>query len=178
LLERKYAGAVKCIYIDPPYNTGSDDFIYKDRYRHSSWLAMMEQRLRVARGLLAKNGALLVSLNDVETANLLNLVAHSRLGLTHLGSSVWKTRNTDNRVVTRFSTDHEYIHVFVAPGSGVVGRSIDRSDFKNPDNDPRGPYTTDPLTGKANAQQRPNLHYVIVNPETGDEYHPHPDLGW
>ena len=178
LLERKYAGAVKCIYIDPPYNTGSDDFIYKDRYRHSSWLAMMEERLRVARGLLAKNGALLVSLNDVETANLLNLVAHSRLGLTHLGSFVWKTRNTDNRVVTRFSTDHEYIHVFVAPGSGVVGRSIDRSDFKNPDNDPRGPYTTDPLTGKANAQQRPNLHYVIVNPETGDEYHPHPDLGW
>src|SRR5690606_34530017 len=93
LLERKYAGAVKCIYIDPPYNTGSDDFIYKDRYRHSSWLAMMEERLRVARGLLAKNGALLVSLNDVETANLLNLVAHSRLGLTHLGSFVWKTRN-------------------------------------------------------------------------------------
>lgn len=178
LIQRQYAGRVKCIYIDPPYNTGSDEFIYKDRYQHSSWLTMMEERLRLGRTFLREDGALLVSLNDIESANLSNLVGHSRLGLRELGQFVWRTRNTDNRVLTRFSVDHEYIHVFARPEKGILGREIDRSNFTNPDDDPRGVYTTDPLTGKANAEARPNLHYTIVNEETGDQYPPDPEFGW
>lgn len=178
LLQRSYAGRVKCIYIDPPYNTGSDDFIYKDRYQHSSWLTMMEERLRLGATILAEDGALLVSLNDVESPNLSTFVVRSGLGLRELGQFVWKTRNTDNRVLTRFSIDHEYIHVFTRPDEPILGRVIDRSAFTNPDNDPRGPYTTDPLTGKANAEARPNLHYTILNELTRDEYPPDPDFGW
>lgn len=97
---------------------------------------------------------------------------------TRLGEFVWRTRNTDNRVTSRLSVDHEYIHVFARRGGAIEGRVVDRSNYKNPDNDPRGPYTTDPLTGKANAADRPNLHYTIINPDTGDEYPPHPDFGW
>lgn len=178
LIQRLYAGRVKCIYIDPPYNTGSDDFIYKDRYQHSSWLTMMEERLRLGSFLLAPDGTLLVSLNDIESSNLNRLVKQSGLGLRDLGHFVWKTRNTDNRVLTRFSVDHEYVHVFTRPDKPILGREIDRSNFTNPDNDPRGVYTTDPLTGKANAENRPNLHYTIVNNETGDTYPPDPEFGW
>jgi adenine-specific DNA-methyltransferase len=178
LLQRRYAGDVQSIYLDPPYNTGTDNFVYKDRYQHSSWLTMMEERLQLGGRLLAKAGVLSVSLNDIESANLSELIAHSGISLRALGPFVWKTRNTDNRVLTRFSVDHEYIHVFIRPGESLLGRIIDRSSFKNPDNDPRGPYTTDPLTGKANAKDRPNLHYTIVNHDTGDAYPPHPDFGW
>ena len=59
-----------------------------------------------------------------------------------------------------------------------MGRIIDRSDFQNPDDDPRGSYVTDPLTGKATAEDRPNLHYVIENPQTGDRWDPDPSRGW
>ena len=95
-----------------------------------------------------------------------------------LTAIVWKTRNTDNRVKTMLSVDHEYVVVYSMKRSPVRGRFIDRSDFANPDNDPRGPYVTDPLTGKATAEERPNLHFVIVNEETGDRYKPDPARGW
>lgn len=75
LLERKYAGNVKCIYIDPPYNTGSDEFIYKDRYRHSSWLAMMEERLNASRSLFTEDGAVFISIDDNEVASLKKLMS-------------------------------------------------------------------------------------------------------
>lgn len=70
LLQYKYAGKVKCIYIDPPYNTGSDEFIYKDRYQHASWLSLMEDRLRLACYLQGNDGATFVSCDDNEQDNL------------------------------------------------------------------------------------------------------------
>ena len=91
----------------------------------------------------------------------------------------WKSRNTDNRLTTNLSTDHEYLVVYGASEhSRLEGRVIDRSDFQNPDDDSRGPYVTDPLTGKATAKQRRNLHYDITNPKTGDVYAPDPSRGW
>lgn len=169
---------VDLIYIDPPYNTGQDDFRYKDNYQHSSWLSLIQDRVRSALTHLKPGGVLCCSLNDDETFRAGVLFDLFSPRLTRLGEFVWRTRNTDNRVTSRLSVDHEYIHVFAQRGASIEGRVIDRSDFKNPDNDSRGPYTTDPLTGKANAQDRPNLHYLIVNPETGDEYPPDPDFGW
>jgi adenine-specific DNA-methyltransferase len=177
LLSRREAAAVDAIYIDPPYNTGQDDFLYKDDYQHSSWLSMYGDRLRESLALLSPNGVFSVSSNDDEYARMEVLHAHSIKRLNRLGEFIWRTRNTDNRVSTMLSVDHEYISVFSVGGS-MVGRTIDRSDYKNPDNDPRGPYTTDPLTGKANYIDRPNLHYTIINEETGDEYPPDPDFGW
>ena len=178
-LEYRYRGRVKCIYIDPPYNTGSDDFLYKDDFsKHSTWLVMMEERLKCALPLLESSGVFFCSLDDGETPSFLQMTRGMER-LHRLGSFVWKTRNTDNRISTRFSTDHDYVHVFAIDLNGsLLGRVIDRSSFKNPDEDKRGVYTTDPLTGKANAVDRPNLHYTITNPDTGDEYPPHPDFGW
>ncbi len=178
LLRERYREQVKCIYIDPPYNTGGDGFLYKDSYQHSSWLAMLDSRLSAGLGLLSKDGLFTCSLDDNELANLNCLMETKLSNVDRVGEFVWKTRNTDNRVKTRLSVDHEYIFVYGYPGVSLRGRVIDRSDFKNPDNDPRGPYTTDPLTGKANANDRPNLHYTMVNPTTNDEFPPHPDFGW
>ena len=70
LLQNKYAGKVKCVYIDPPYNTGSDEFIYKDRYRHSSWMTMMEERLGIINRLNARDGTIVCSIDDIELSNL------------------------------------------------------------------------------------------------------------
>lgn len=177
LLKNRYARTVRCIYIDPPYNTGGDEFLYKDGFQSSSWISMIHDRIRISAAFLSDNGALCCSLDDKHTPDLQHVMERD-LGLPKNGSFVWRTRNTDNRVLTKLSTDHEYIHVFQKPGQSIVGRRIDRSSYKNPDNDPRGPYTTDPLTGKANATDRPNLHYEIVNPKTGDVYPPDPDFGW
>ena len=96
-----------------------------------------------------------------------------------LGTIVWNTRNTDNRVKTNFSHDHEYILVYGSgPASSLQGRVIDRSDFKNSD-DKRGPYVTDPLTGKATASERPNLHaYSMCQPGTTNVWEPDPAKGW
>jgi len=93
---------------------------------------------------------------------------------------VWNTRNTDNRIKTNFSPDHEYIFVYgKSQVSRIEGRVIDRSDFKNLDNDPRGPYVTDPLTGKATADERPNLHaYSMAEPGTTKVWEPDPAHGW
>lgn len=177
-LKSRYAQSVDCVYIDPPYNTGTDEFVYRDSYQHSSWLSMISSRLESLLSLLSTDGVLACSLNDDETFRAGVLMDSFHPALARLGEFVWRTRNTDNRVSSRLSVDHEYIHIFARAGGAIQGRVIDRSSFKNPDGDERGPYTTDPLTGKANAEDRANLHYTIVNPETGDEYPPHPDFGW
>lgn len=177
LLKERYREQVKCIYIDPPYNTGNDGFIYKDGYGHSSWLAMFLDRMAASYSFLDDNGAISYSLDDKHTPSSLSSISAQGV-VSHLGSFVWRTRNTDNRVLSNLSTDHEYIHVLQKQNSSITGRKIDRSSYTNPYDDPRGPYTTDPLTGKANRADRPNLHYTIVNPDTGDVYEPDPDFGW
>jgi len=196
-----YAGQVKCIYIDPPYNTGNEGWVYNDNVsspeinawfdkvvgkegedlsRHDKWLCMMYPRLKLLREFLREDGVILVSLDEVE-AGLLRLMLDEIFGPPNqLGTIVWNTRNTDNRIKTNLSPDHEYIFVYgTGPSSRIEGRVIDRSDFKNPDNDPRGPYVTDPLTGKATAEERPNLHaYSMAEPGTYKVWPPDPAHGW
>jgi adenine-specific DNA-methyltransferase len=77
LLLEKYRGKVKCIYIDPPYNTGSDEFLYKDRYQHSSWLSMMADRLDKAKELLSEDGAIFIHIDENEQSRLRMLVSTS-----------------------------------------------------------------------------------------------------
>jgi adenine-specific DNA-methyltransferase len=196
-----YAGKVKCIYIDPPYNTGNENWVYNDNVnspeirqwikatvgkegedlsRHDKWLCMMFPRLALLRDFLTDDGVILVSLDETELAHL-RLILDEIFGKANfIGSFVWNTRNTDNRVKTYLSPDHEYIVAYGrSRGVSILGRKIDRSDFKNPDNDPRGPYVTDPLTGKATAAERPNLHaYNMEQPGTGNVWKPDPAKGW
>lgn len=137
----------------------------------------MWPRLQLLSELLSDKGTILVSMDDHEIHRL-RAILDETIGEEHfIGAICWKTRNTDNRVKSKLSTDHEYVLVY-SRGAGLKGRVIDRSDFGNPDDDARGDYVTDPLTGKATAAQRPNLHYVITNPDTGDQYPPDPARGW
>ena len=195
-----YAGRVKCIYVDPPYNTGNEGWVYNDNTnspeirqwigkvvgkegetldRHDRWLCMIYPRLALLKEFLTEDGAIFVSIDENEL-HVLKLLMDEVFGrATCIGTFCWKTRNTDNRVKTNLSTDHEYVLSYGRTSEpSITGRKIDRSDFKNPDNDPKGVYVTDPLTGKATAEDRPNLHYVIRNPITGDKYPPDAARGW
>lgn len=193
-----YHGKVKCIYIDPPYNTGNEGWAYNDNVnspmmrewlgrtvdredltRHDKWCCMMLPRLKLLRELLREDGAIFVSIDDNEVHRLRTLMDEVFGEESFLGQITWKSRNTDNRLKTNLSTDHEYVVVYgKSEFSGLEGRVINRSDFQNPDNDPRGPYVTDPLTGKATAEDRRNLHYQIRNPKTGDVWEPDASRGW
>jgi len=194
-----HAGKVKCVYIDPPYNTGNEGWIYNDNLtqpqfkewigrevgkegedacRHDKWCCMMYPRLSLLRELLSEDGRIFISIDDNEMHHLRTMMDEVFGEDNRLGVIIWRTRNTDNRVKTNLSCDHEYVLVYARNHGSVRGRIIDRSDFQNPDNDPRGPYVTDPLTGKATADERPNLHFTITNRKTGDKYPPDPARGW
>ena len=196
-----YGGQVKCIYIDPPYNTGNEGWVYNDNVsssqmrewlgkvvgkeaedlcRHDKWLCMMYPRLALLKRFLCEDGVILISLDDVESGHL-RLLLDEIFGINNrIATIVWNTRNTDNRIKTRLSPDHELIFVYgKSVAASIEGRVIDRSDFKNPDNDPRGPYVTDPLKGKATASERPNLHeYNMEQPGTDNVWKPDPAKGW
>jgi len=119
-LRMTHAGKVKCIYIDPPYNTGNRDFIYNDRfidkddaYRHSKWLEYMYRRLVLAKDLLAEDGVIFVSINDIELAPLKLLLDRTFGEKNCLANLVWHTDgNFDNQA--RFKVCHEYILVYAA----------------------------------------------------------------
>lgn len=107
LLEPRFRGQVKCIYIDPPYNTASDDFLYKDRYRHSSWLAMMEERLRLARAFLRTDGVLFASIDGTELPRLRELMDRILGDENRLAEVVWHNARDNNP--TRIAVEHEYV---------------------------------------------------------------------
>jgi adenine-specific DNA-methyltransferase len=179
LLWARYRERVKCIYIDPPYNTGNDEFLYKDNYQYSSWLSMMRDRLSLGHEVLAKDGAYFMSIDDIESAALEEL-ADSIFGATNrVARFVWRSRQTpDTRNVSGVSVDHEYVFAYSKGDLRLKGAPVDESKYSNPDNDPRGPWMSDNLTGLATREQRPNLHYDIVNPDTGAVYPPPPNRGW
>lgn len=140
---------------------------------------MMLPRLKLLRELLTDDGAIFISIDDNEVHHLRALMDEVFGEERFIGEIVWRTRNTDNRVKTNLSIDHEAVLVYGgSEDPSIIGRKIDRSEFQNPDNDKRGPWVTDPLTGKATAEERPNLHYVIENPKTGERWKPDPSRGW
>jgi len=204
LLQTTYFRKVKMIYIDPPYNTGND-FVYNDDFTdpiahykeivgmatksnpetmgrfHTAWLNMMYPRLRLAYNLLRDDGVIFVSIDDNEAHNLRKLLDEIFGEENFIGDFIWKSRQiVDSRNKTGFSSDHEFIFVYCKnlDECGLKGRAIDESKYANPDNDPRGAWMSNTMLGLANAAQRPNLHYPIVDPKTGIEYPCNPDTGW
>lgn len=184
LLKATHAGRIRVIYIDPPYNTGNKDWVYNDRYvgsndrwRHSQWLEFLYQRLTLARDLLAPDGVLLVSINDENRARL-ELLLDEVLPGRRIGSLVWRTKDTGNDLSQRFSHVHEHVLVYANPGFRFNGRATDRSKFRNPDNDPRGDWSPQPLTANKSLTERPNTYYPIQNPVTGYWYPCDPDSVW
>lgn len=187
LLEKTHEGKIDVIYIDPPYNTGNKDFRYDDKYvdsvdgfKHSKWLSFIGKRLQIAVKLLSENGCILISINDIEYAQL-KLLCDDIIGEDkYIATLIWKSRqNKDNRNITGVSVDHEYVLAYAK----TIGRRnfkggerlVDR--YSNPDNDPRGPWTSGNMVGIATEEQRPNLHYDFIDHRTGINYGK-PAMGW
>ena len=184
-LRMTHAGRVKCIYIDPPYNTGNKDWVYnddyvdrEDRYRQSTWLEFLFRRLTLARELLAEDGVLLVSINDDQRAKLELLLDEALPGM-RLGSMVWRTRTGSNADQSFFmSQDHEHVLVFGKPQFKFGGTEKTYALYSNPDNHPDGPWTKDNLTLGFDRKERPNLFYPIHDPVEDIWYPPNPDRVW
>ena len=187
LLEKTHKGRIDVIYIDPPYNTGNKDFVYDDRFvdavdgfRHSKWLSFIGERLRIAVNLLSEQGCILISINDLEYAQL-KMLCDDVIGEDkYIGTLIWKSRqNKDNRNITGVSVDHEYVLAY-AKESGIrnfKGGERLTERYSNPDNDPRGPWTSGNMVGIATEDQRPNLHYDFIDHRTGINYGK-PSMGW
>lgn len=207
LLQKAYFEKVKMIYIDPPYNTGGDFVYRDNfaaplrgyleqtgqvdsegnnlqtnketngRF-HSDWLSMMYPRLKLAWNLLRDDGVIFISIDDHE-AHHLRMVMDEIFGEENfITSLIWKRRqNVDSRAKTGISVDHEYVLIYRKGDARLKGQEKDLSKYTNPDNNPKGAWMSADMTGLATADQRPNLHYVLVNPETKKEY-PCPENGW
>lgn len=147
---------------------------------HSKWLNMMYPRLFTARNLLADDGLIFVSSSDHEVHSLRFLMNDVFGEEGFVAQIVWKSRKyPDARAKTGVSTDHEYILVYAKSNGGIL-RGIERDEekFSNPDNDPRGAWMSRSILGLATKAQRPNLHYPIVDPATGNQYEPPENTGW
>ncbi|WP_025321800.1 site-specific DNA-methyltransferase [Deferrisoma camini] len=107
LMQKRYREEVKCVYIDPPYNTGKDGFPYRDNYQHSCWLEMLSDRLTVARNCMTLDAVLLSSIDDTEQPRLRLLMDEQFGSANHIANVVWKGA-TDNNP-TRIATEHEYV---------------------------------------------------------------------
>lgn len=184
-LQIAYKGRVKCIYIDPPYNTGNRDFIYNDAfvdrddaYRHSKWLEYMYRRLVLAKDLLADDGVIFVSVDDVENAHLTLLMDQVFPG-RRVGTFVWRRRSGAGDAKDWFlSVDHEYVLCYANRGFSFAGSPKSMSGYGNADNDPRGDWINDNLVKAHNFKQRPDAFYPIRNPETDTWYPGDPDNVW
>ncbi|MDT0495788.1 site-specific DNA-methyltransferase [Algiphilus sp. W345] len=147
---------------------------------HSDWLTMIYPRLRLARNLLRDDGVIFISIDD-EEVHTLRKVCDEVFGRENfVAQFVWKARQfTDARAKTNVSTDHEYIIAYAKnSGFSLKGVGRDESKFSNPDNDPRGDWMSRSILGLATRDQRPNLHYEIVEPGTGRAFPPSPSTGW
>jgi adenine-specific DNA-methyltransferase len=183
-LRMAYAGEVQCILIDPPYNTGKKDFVYNDTFvdenanwRFSTWTEFLYQRLIIARDLLSEDGVMLVCINDDNRAKL-ELLLDKVLPGMRVGTMVWRTRDSTSAKDRNFSDVHEHILIYARSKFAFRGNDKSQKKYKNPDNDPRGPWNLDPLTLAFDRIQRENLFYPIQNPKTGRWYPCDPNRVW
>ena len=203
----RYAGQIKCIYIDPPYNTGNEGWAYNDHVnsplmkkwlgetvgkdlldRHDRWLCMMTPRLKLLHELLKEDGVIFISIDD-NAKHLLRLLCDEIFGEhSYIMDFVWKRRTGANDSKEFFrSIDHEYIVCYT---KNKINSKPNKEDFRffgidkneerysNPDDDPRGPWTISDLTCSKTYEERENLFYSITDPKTGIIYDANPNRVW
>ena len=172
-----YRGQVKCIFIDPPYNTKSAFEHYDDNLEHAQWLSMMLPRLQLLRELLREDGSIWVTIDDNE-GHYLKVLMDEVFGRGNfVANVVWQSSDNSNNDAKTFSVDHNQILIYArAPGwlSNKLDAEEKRSHFKNPDNDPRGPwFDGNPLNSP---KPRENLMYELSAPN--GKVIAHPPNGW
>lgn len=198
----RYAGKVKCIYIDPPYNTGNEGWVYNDNVnspeirkwlgevvgkegetldRHDRWLSMMYPRLVLLKQFLREDGAIFVSIDDNEVATL-RLMMDEIFGATNfLASIAWEKRYTRSNNAKMFYSLKDYVICYRrSPALSVLKEPRNQKsdgNYANPDNDPRGPWMTSSYVNPATKNKRPNLVYALTNPVTHEQVD-HPTHAW
>lgn len=179
-LRNAYAGKIKMIYIDPPYNTGND-FIYPDDFhgkkvtsneagKHTKWLNMMYPRLMLARELLSEDGVIVCSIDSKEHSNLVRVMNEIFGENNYIDSIIWQKKSSAKGVPPKnmLVNVHEYLVVYSKGKSyKFIGEERDLSQFKNPDNDPRGPWRESNIKSTTKS---PEEAFTITDPNTGKEY--------
>lgn len=204
LLHKSYAGKVKVIYIDPPYNTGRD-FVYPDNFQdnikyyleltgqveggerissnteasgrfHTDWLNMMYPRLKVARDLLSHDGVMFVSIDEREVARLRHLLDELFGEENFVSNLVWRSRTSisDDQEVS-LNHNHTLIYAKQRDALEYHGEPLDESEYDNPDGDSRGPWKLVPLDAN---KPGGDTKYPIRNPTTGVDYFPPAGRSW
>ncbi|MDN5363597.1 MAG: adenine-specific DNA-methyltransferase [Eubacteriales bacterium] len=174
LLMERYREQVKCIYIDPPYNTGNDEFVYKDRYQHSSWLAMIEERLKLAREWMREDGVIFVSIDDGEQARL-RMAMEAAFGAENfVNNIVWQKKYAPQNDARWLSDNHDFLIAFARRKEvwrpGLLPRTEEQDKrYQNPDNDPRGPWKPSDLSVKTYSAE---YDYPITTPSGRVVYPP------
>ena len=180
ILKRQFLGKVKLIYIDPPYNTGSDSFGYNDNFNHSSWLTFMKNRLEVAREMLRDDGVIFIHIDDQEM-HYLKVAADDIFGRDNFVATVpRKTRSGRSNVPYNFSQDFDWILMYTRGTSkkdALFERSISRNYYKTPDF-PDDEWRLSDLTVQATIHERPNCNYTLVNPRNGEGFPVNPNRCW
>src|SRR5699024_2208648 len=153
-LKEKYAGKVKLIYIDPPYNTGNDSFIYNDRFNHSTWLTFMKIRLEIAHDLLSDDGSIWINIDDDESHYLKVLCDEIFDRANFVSNITWQKKYTISNDARWLSDNHDHILIFAKNKQRFSVNGLERSKemnkrYTNPDGDPNGPWMTSPLHAKS-----------------------------
>lgn len=166
-LKEEFAGKVKLIYIDPPYNTGNDGFKYNDTFNHSTWMTFIKNRIETARDLLSNDGIIFISCDDSEQAYLKVLLDEVFGRDNFVTNFVWRRRKTQANLAKHIAPVHDFVICVAKNKNKLVVNKIPYSEefikktFSNPDNDKRGVYQTGPLARPANSS---NKEYALKMP--------------
>lgn len=178
-LEQEFTGKIKCIYIDPPYNTGNAFEHYDDGLEHSIWLTLMKQRLELLKTLLSEEGSIWISIDDDE-GHYLKVMGDEIFGRSNfVATCVWHKKHTRSNDTRWFSDNHDFILVWAKNKNVWRPNLLPRTEeslkgYANPDNDSRGPWTSGPCHAKT---PNPKDIYPITTP-SGREVWPPPGTSW
>ncbi len=179
-LKQQFRGQVKLIYIDPPYNTGSDSFGYNDTFNHSSWLTFMRNRLEVAQELLKDDGVILIHIDDQEM-HYLKVVADDIFGRDNFIATVpRKTRSGKSDVPYKLSQDFDWMLMYTKGASkkdNLFHRDVSRKYHKTSDF-PDDEWRLSDLTTQRTIHERPNSDFTLVNPRNGEGFPVNPNRCW
>ncbi|MYB33664.1 MAG: site-specific DNA-methyltransferase [Gammaproteobacteria bacterium] len=179
-IKQQFYGKVKLIYIDPPYNTGTDSFGYNDSFSHSSWLTFMKNRLEVARDLLRNDGLLFIHIGDQEM-HYLKIVADEIFGRNNfVGTAPRKTRSGKSDVPYKLSQDFDWLLIYTRGASKkdrLFRRRVEQKYYKTPDF-PNDEWRLSDLTKQTTIQERPHSNFTLINPKNGEKFEPNPNRSW
>lgn len=167
-LEQQYAGQVKCIYIDPPYNTGAAFEHYDDNLEHSTWLTLMYVRLKILKNLISSDGSIWISIDDDE-GHYLKILCDEIFGRDNFVSTViWEKKYTVANDAQWLSDNHDFILVYALHKSSWHPNRLPRTSemnkaYKNPDNHPKGPWKSTPLHAKSGSASSASFSYTFKN---------------